>query len=151
MLLLSDFDHPPSSPLGPTAGGQSGGTQSCPGSLGKVPYQLCRIRSYFYKNTNWTYTRLASRAFKDRIHEHRTDMTCVEGRDKTSLWKLKDSGIHFNVTWWLKDKVTTFNPSVRYCRILLKEKFHIDYKSECASLYKRSEIFHTCLHRKQSL
>ena len=134
-----------------------GGTQSCPVG-GK-----CLTRCVVYEATvtqtltghKETYTGVTGRAFKDRLYEHRTDMNCAEGRDKTSLsahiWDLKDSSTDYNVTWRIKDRATDFNPSSRSCRICLKEKFHILYRSEGASLNKRSEIFNTCLHRKQKL
>ena len=102
-----------------------------------------------------TYTGVTSRKFKDRLYEHRTDMNRVKARDNTRLsahiWELKDSGIDFDVKWRIKDRATPYNPSTRSCRICLKEKFHILYNREGASLNKRSEIFNTCLHRKQKL
>ena len=102
-----------------------------------------------------TYTGVTGRKFKDRLYEHRTDRNSIKNRDNTSLsahiWDLKDSGIDFNVTWRIKDRGSDFNPSVHSYRICLKEKYHILYNSEGASLNKRSEIFNTCLHRKQKL
>ena len=43
------------------------------------------------------------------------------------------------------------NPTLKKCRICLKEKFHILYKAEGASLKRRSEVFYTCRHRKMNL
>ena len=134
-----------------------GGTQNCP--VGGMCLTSCVVYEATVTQTTTgqkeTYTGVTGRKFKDRLYEHRTDRNSIKNRDKTSLsahiWDLKDSGIDFNVTWRIKDRGSDFNPSVRSCRICLKEKYHILYNSEGASLNKRSEIFNTCLHRKQKL
>ena len=102
-----------------------------------------------------TYTGATSRTFKRRLYEHRTDMRNPKNRTKTSLtshvWDLKDKNIQFEVSWKLKGRATPYNPSTRKCRLCLKEKHHILYKREGASLNKRSEIYNTCRHRLKNL
>ena len=98
-----------------------------------------------------TYTGVTSRQFKKRFYEHNTDMRKVKNRTKSCLsahiWNLKDNGKSFTVSWKLKDRATSYNPTTKKCRICLKEKYHILYKADGASLNKRSEIFNTCRHR----
>ena len=102
-----------------------------------------------------TYTGVTGRSFKKRLYEHRTDMRKVKNRTKSGLsahiWNLKDNGIDFDVSWKLKDRSSAFNPTTKKCGICLKEKLHILYKSEGATLNKRSEIFNTCRHRSKNL
>ena len=102
-----------------------------------------------------TYTGVTSRPFKRRLYEHRTDMNKEENRTKTALsahiWNLKDNSIEFQTTWKLKDRSADYNPVTKKCRICLKEKHHISFKSEGASLNKRTEIFNTCRHKNQKI
>ena len=102
-----------------------------------------------------TYTGVTSRQFKQRYYEHNADMRKEAGRIKSGLsshvWNLKDRGVSYDVSWRLKERSTAFNPTTKKCRICLKEKYHILYKRDGASLNKRSEIFNTCRHRRQKL
>ena len=102
-----------------------------------------------------TYTGVTSRPFKQRLYEHHADMRKEESRTKSRLcshiWDLKDKGAAFDISWKLKERSAAFNPTSKKCYICLKEKFHILYKPEGASLNKRSEIFNTCRHRRQKL
>ena len=102
-----------------------------------------------------TYTGVTSRKFKQRWYEHNADMRKESSRIKSGLsshvWDLKDKGLSYDVSWRLKDRSTAFSPITKKCRICLKEKFHILYKQDGASLNRRSEIFNTCRHRRQKL
>ena len=130
-----------------------GGPQNCPVG-GK-----CLTPNVIYEATvtetqtgsKETYTGVTSRQFKKRFYEHNTDMRKVKNRTKSCLsahiWNLKDNGKSFTVSWKLKDRATSYNPTTKKCRICLKEKYHILYKADGASLNKRSEIFNTCRHR----
>ena len=105
--------------------------------------------------TKETYTGVTGRPFKKRLYEYKTDMKKVKNRTKSCLsahvWSLKDEGTDFNVSWKLKDRATPYNPTTKKCRICLKEKYHILYKADGASLNKKSEIFNSCRHRKTKL
>ena len=137
---------------------------NCRGGQGNCPVGgKCQVDCVIYEATitenqsgkKETYTGVTERPFKKRLYEHTTDMNCPSGRSKTSLsshvWKLKDRGIAHTVTWRLKDRSTKFNPTSKKCRICLKEKFHILYNRDGASLNKRSEIFNSCIHRHSGL
>ena len=137
---------------------------NCRGGPGNCPVGgKCQVDCVVYEATvsevqsgkKETYTGVTSRPFKRRFYEHNADMRKSESRTKSSLsshvWDLKDRGIDFNVTWKLKDRGTPYNPTSRKCRICLKEKFHILYSVDGASLNKRSEIFNSCRHRTKTL
>ena len=102
-----------------------------------------------------TYTGVTARSFKVRFYEHNTDMRKVKSRTKSNLsshvWDLKDSGINFKVSWKIKERSSAYNSTTKKCRICLKEKLHILYKREGATLNRRSEIFNTCRHRTTNL
>ena len=133
-----------------------GGPHTCPVG-GKcltncVVYEATVIETQSGKKE--TYTGVTSRPFKSRLYEHNADMRKSDSRTKTCLsahiWSLKDDGKDYDVTWKLKDRAATaYNSTTKKCRICLKEKSHILYKRDGASLNKRSEIFNTCRHRTQ--
>ena len=134
-----------------------GGPQNCPvgGS--------CQSKGVVYEATvteqasgkKETYTGVTARRFKDRLYEHRTDMSKTQNRTKSSLaahiWDLKDRGVNYEVSWRIKGRGTKYNPSTKKCRICLKEKHFILYQREGATLNSRREIFNTCTHRRPTL
>ena len=134
-----------------------GGPQNCPVG-GK-----CLMEGVVYEATitqvpsghKETYTGVTARSFKVRFYEHNTDMRKVNSRIKSNLsshvWDLKDSGINFKVSWKTKERSSAYNSTTKKCRICLKEKLHILYKREGATLNRRSEIFNTCRHRTKNL
>ena len=102
-----------------------------------------------------TYTGLTSRRFKDRFYEHTSNSNNPSDKDKTTLsahiWKLKSQGDPYTTTWKIIDRGKAYNPSKKECQICLKEKYHIMFSSEGASLNSRREIFSTCRHRTKQL
>ena len=102
-----------------------------------------------------TYTGLTTRRFKDRLYEHNTNMNNSKHRTETALsshiWNLKDKGIQYELRWRLKDRATPYNPASKRCRLCLKEKWHILYKADGATLNRRSEIFNSCMHKSNLL
>ena len=134
-----------------------GGPDTCPVSAkcltDCVVYEATVTETHSGKKE--TYTGVTSRQFKQRLYEHNADMRKSDSRIKSGLsshvWDLKDRGVRHEVSWRLKERSTAFNPTTKQCRICLKEKFHILYKPDGASLNKRSEIFNTCRHRRQKL
>ena len=69
----------------------------------------------------------------------------------TYIWKLKRKQENFDIHWSIKDKAKPFNPVSKRCRLCLKEKYHIIFQPEGASLNRRSEIFSSCRHRLSKL
>ena len=101
------------------------------------------------------YTGLTSRAFKRRYYEHQSSFRHSEQRHKTTLsnhiWKLIDEGEDYTLKWWVIDRGKPFNPISKSCELCLKEKFHIMFSKESATLNSRREIFSTCRHRTKKL
>ena len=134
----------------------TGGTEECPlrGS--------CKIKGVIYRAdvaspglTTQTYTGLTSNTFKQRFYGHSHSFNNRDSTTSTTLssyiWDLKDKGRDFNLSWNVIDRGKAFNPVTRRCNLCVKEKFHIIFQPEGASLNKRSELFSTCRHRKKDL
>ena len=133
-----------------------GGVAVCPlaGSCQtkSVVYQATVVREDNQKTE--TYTGLTSRRFKDRFYEHTGDMNNrhYEGTSLSNyVWKLKDDGIPFKISWKILSKAASFNPSTKKCNLCLKEKYLIIFNSEGATLNDRNELFATCRHRLKPL
>ena len=63
------------------------------------------------------------------------------------IWKLKDLGHTYTITWKVMKKCATYNPVSDYCQICNEEKFFIMENPEECTLNKRNEIFATCRHK----
>ena len=133
-----------------------GGTEVCP--LGGN----CKIEGVIYRAdvaslglTTQTYTGLTSRTFKQRFYGYSHSFNNRDSTTSTTLssyiWELKDQNRDFNLSWSVVDRGKAFNPVTRRCNLCVKEKFHIIFQPEGASLKKRSELFSTCRHRKRDL
>ena len=100
------------------------------------------------------YTGLAS-DFKSRFYKHNGTFKNSSSEHETTLsghiWKLKRQNLNYEINWSLVDRGTTFNHRTRKCNLCLKEKYHIMFKPETATLNKRSEFYSTCRHRTQNL
>ena len=117
-----------------------------------VVYQATVVREDNQKTE--TYTGLTSRRFKDRFYEHTSDMNNrhYEGTSLSNyVWKLKDDGIPFKISWKILSKAASFNSSTKKCNLCLKEKYLIIFNSEGATINDRNELFATCRHRLKPL
>ena len=100
--------------------------------------------------TSEFYTGVTARRFKDRLYEHRTSFNRRnEKPTKLSdhVWKLKDRNEPYTVSWWVIDRGRAYNPSTKNCEICNKEKYHIMFNPNTATLNSRKEIFAPCMHR----
>ena len=122
----------------------------------------CKIKGVIYRADVTTpglpvqtYTGLASRTFKERFYGHTSSFNHRDSSSSTTLssylWGLKDHNKNFNLSWSIIDRGKAFNPVTKRCNLCIKEKFHIIFQPEGASLNKRSELFSTCRHRKKNL
>ena len=102
-----------------------------------------------------TYTGLTSQTFKKRYYGHTSSFANRDSNSSTTLssyiWDLKDLDLNYDISWSVIDRGKPFNPVTRRCNLCIKEKFHIIFQPEGASLNKRSELFSTCRHRKKKL
>ena len=102
-----------------------------------------------------TYTGLTSQTFKKRHYGHAHSFRHRNSNSSTTLsthlWKLKDENTDYDLKWEILDRANDFNPITRKCRLCLKEKYHIIFQPDGATLNKRSELFSTCRHRLRKL
>ena len=137
---------------------------NCMGGPATCPVQgQCQATGVVYEATvtelgsgsKETYTGVTARPFKDRLYEHRTDANSQKGRAKTALsthiWALKDRNVGFDISWRLKYRGPDYNPLTKKCRICLMEKFYIMHDRGGSTLNKRSEVFHSCTHKRGKL
>ena len=133
------------------------GVESCPMEgnclIDKLVYKSAVVDS---RNILNTYTGLTSMTFKQRYYGHTSSFRNRGDKDNsttlsTYIWKLKDEGLDFDMSWSVVDRGNPFNPTTRKCRLCLNEKFHIIFQPAGATLNKRSELFSTCRHRLRKL
>ena len=137
---------------------------NCKGGPTKCPLNgACQTKCLVYgakvtntrTQTSEFYTGVTARRFKDRLYEHQTSFNKRNNKKPTTLsdhiWKLKDQNEPYSVSWWIKDRGRVFNPTTKSCDICDREKFHIMFHPETATLNSRSEIYATCTHRRQQL
>ena len=136
---------------------------NCMGGISECPLSgNCLVKGVIYKAEvsgsdleTETYTGLTSRSFKERYYGHTSSFNHRDSSSSTTLskylWQLKDNDQHFNIAWSVIDRGKAFNPVTRKCNLCTKEKYHIIFQPEGASLNKRSELFSTCRHRKKDL
>ena len=122
----------------------------------------CLARSVIYRaevlednGTRNTYTGLTGNTFKERYYGHASSFRNRSKENSTTLsthiWQLKNENKNYNIKWKIIDRGKIFNPTNRKCNLCLKEKYHIIFQPEGASLNKRSELFSACRHRRQKL
>ena len=106
-------------------------------------------------NKKETYTGLTKNEFKQRYNGHKASFKNRKNEHVTTLsshiWKLKDEGTDFEVTWSIIEDGRKFDPCTRKCMLCLKEKYHILFNPDGATLNQRSELFSVCRHRLQDL
>ena len=101
-----------------------------------------------------TYTGLTEGTMRDRIAKHEGNCRHRDQpgtRLSSHVWKLKDEGSPFTISWQILSRASSFNPTSGMCRLCLKEKYLIMFAPATATLNKRSEIFSSCRHRKGKL
>ena len=136
---------------------------NCSGVMGPCPMEgHCLVNSVVYRaevttqnNRTSTYTGLTSNTFKKRFYGHRHSFKNRNSEHSTTLpshfWDLKDQNLNYEIKWNIVDRAQAFNPTTKKCRLCIREKHHIIFQPEDASLNDRSELFSTCRHRKKQL
>ena len=106
-------------------------------------------------NNTETYTGLTKNSFKDRYYAHSSSFRKRKKEHETTLsthiWKLKDQGLNFDISWSVIEKAREFNPTTRKCSLCLKEKYNILFQPSGATLNTQSELYSTCRHRLSKL
>ena len=108
-------------------------------------------------NTTETYGGMHKGEFKGRWYAHRSNINNRNQRTKTKLathvWSLKDARppVPYTIKRKIIDKGKPFNPVTGFCRLFLKEKYHILYNRQDCSLNSRDELFGHCPHKRDHL
>ena len=103
----------------------------------------------------WKDVFLTGGKIKTRISQHTSDFKFTKNENNTTLaqhiHKLQNEGKTYDLKWSLLDRGPVYNSITKKCRLCLLEKFYIIFKTETASLNRRSELFNTCRHRNQKI
>ena len=116
----------------------------------QVPGQ-CRLSSVIYQatvttdsNKVETYTGLTEGGIRERISRHnlsfRNKVYCNKTELSKHIWYLKEKGDNLEIKWEAKSKAQSYHPASKICKLCISEIYTIIFKSERASLNKRSEI-----------
>ena len=93
--------------------------------------------------------------FASRYYKHRTDANNPKYKTSTTLsvyiWKLKDEGKNFEVSWRIIDRAPAYNYASKQCGLCRKESFYILYRPQLSTLNKNHEVFKICKHRFSGL
>ena len=128
-------------------------------SAESVIYRATVLENNINNNNNnrktETYTGLTKNNFKNRYNGHQESFRKKKKQHSTTLsthiWDLKEKRTDFEIKWSIIEKGKKFDPSTRKCMLCLKEKYHIVFNPDGASLNKRSELFSVCRHRHEKL
>ena len=120
---------------------------------GPVLYRACVV-SNNNNNTEY-YTGITGNNFKQRVNKHNSDFRNINQKHSTTLskhiWDLKDSNTDYTLSWEIVEESQIYNHTTRKCRLCNREKWHIMFRPENATLNDRSEFFSTCRHRLKNL
>ena len=84
--------------------------------------------------------------FKDRYYGHKSSLKNRDANSTTLssyVWKLKDSGKEYDITWSIRAKTGVYTAGAKFCDVCLTEKMHIMLAEPKESLNIRSEILNT--------
>ena len=107
------------------------------------------------KGESETYIGLASK-FKSRHYKHKSSMETYNPENSTTLsthfWKELDAGRQPSISWKIIEKnIPSYNPVTSKCQLCIREKFHITFNPNAASLNSRNELFSHCRHLRSKL
>ena len=101
--------------------------------------------------TSRVYKGVSQPPFKSRFGNHKKTFNNRQYRSDSSLskevWRIKDLGGSYNVTWRALGQYPDYNPSNGKCALCSSEKIAILEHSGPGLLNTRSEIVSTCRHR----
>ena len=89
-------------------------------------------------------------SYKTSFEDPNIHQTCLS----QYIWKnLRRNQPHipFRLDWSVVDRGPPFNPATGQCKLCLKEKYHIMFNPDGATLNQRTEIFSYCFHQRPQL
>ena len=134
-----------------------GGTESCP-----MEGCRCKDTNLLYGATvaepdtpDATYAGISAPSWKIRYGNHTASFRHTGKRINSSLagyiWRLKDEGRNFTISWKTLATLPSYNPSTNSCRLCLTEKYTIMHQPELATINQRDEFFTACRHKEAKL
>ena len=145
---------PPAEKTEPRCNCRKSNKQSCPLPGG------CTIDNIVYEAKLVTeagakeYIGLTSNPFKTRYSHHKSSFqhrNLYQTALSREVWKLKDNGTPYTISWSVKKQLPTYSPQSKKCPLCLWEKLQICEADKATRLNKRSELVSNCLHRKRFL
>ena len=107
------------------------------------------------QNSTETYVGLTGNTLKKRWTAHKSTFRKENRRTSTTLsqhiWKLKDEGKEYSLSWKIIGRAKPFNPTSGLCQLCTKEKYHILYEPHLGTLNSRNEVASGCRHRQSQL
>ena len=118
----------------------------------------CTIQNVIYEakvktpNEEKTYIGLTATSFKARYTNHKASFNNRAKSNQTELskhiWKLKDDGSPYTLTWTIKKRAQPYSPRTKRCNLCLWEKFFIITADKNTTLNTRTELTSTCRHKR---
>ena len=118
----------------------------------------CTIQNVIYEakvktpNEEKTYIGLTATSFKARYTNHKASFNNRAKSNQTELskhiWKLKDDGSPYTLTWTIKKRALPYSPRTKRCNLCLWEKFFIITADKNTTLNTRTELTSTCRHKR---
>ena len=99
-----------------------------------------------------TYIGLAATTFYQRHQNHKTTFKDKNHLTKSELskhiWKLKDLGIAFDITWKIIDRGKKFTPTSKSCKLCTLERYYLICRPDLYTLNKNKEFSDECIHKR---
>ena len=106
-------------------------------------------------NKTETYVGLTADPFKTRYNNHTKSFNHRRYETDTELskhiWKLKDGGIEYTISWKIVDRGRPFNPVSKTCQLCTNEKLYLLRRPQLCSLNSHNELGSYCRHQKSLL
>ena len=99
------------------------------------------------------YIGLSSTPFIERYRNHLHSFNSREKINATELskfiWKLKDEGRDYNITWEIVRTARSYKPGGKYCNLCTSEALAIAFEPGQNCLNSRNEVIKRCRHRSK--
>ena len=95
---------------------------------------------------------MAATTFYKRHQNHKTTFNNRDYSTKSELakhiWKLKDLGLKFKLSWKIIDRARKFSPISKTFNLCTLERFYLVFRKDLYSPNKNNEFADECLHKR---
>ena len=99
-----------------------------------------------------TYIGLAATSFYQRHQNHKTTFKdknhCTKSELSNHIWKLKELGLAFDVSWKIIDRGKKFSPTSKSCKLCTLERYYLICRPDLYTLNKNKEFSDECVHKR---